>query len=229
MRGILPRMSVKATAATLITALVLGFIIFNFENWLEWKGLDSVFIDAEKSVAGADWSVWAVIVAFMTSSFMTGFAIAALIFGFWDIAVRATKRMLGIDRRETANERLQEVANRVKTNFLVVGNAHLNHHYISELRKIAHNFSSEKNTLTAINAIQFFYDHIFDNLDREKKVRIKTPKEESLRSGRDIAETLEKFAKASPRRRDRACSEALNRVELELLQPPPNTGGKIRL
>ena len=80
----LVRMPIKRIIATLISALVLGFIIFNFESWLEWKGLDTVFIDAETSVSEMSLPIWSQINAFIVSNFMTGFALAALVFGFWD-------------------------------------------------------------------------------------------------------------------------------------------------
>ena len=43
-------MSPKRIALTVIGTLVLGFIVFNFENWLEGHGWNNIFTDFEQMV-----------------------------------------------------------------------------------------------------------------------------------------------------------------------------------
>jgi len=92
-------MSPKRIALTIIGALVLGFIVFNFENWLEGHGWNNIFTDFEQTVKKMDFSltgIWDAINAFMISDFAIGLLIGGLIFTFWDPIARYGKSLFGV-------------------------------------------------------------------------------------------------------------------------------------
>ncbi len=93
-------MSAKRIIATAIGLPVVVAFGINFENWLVSKKLDDVFTDAEESVSAMESQAWDQINAFMASDFMVGFALAALIFGFWDWIARQPLEVWRRVRRE---------------------------------------------------------------------------------------------------------------------------------
>lgn len=93
-------MSIRRIVAAVLSLLVAGFVVFNFENWLEGHGWNDLFTDIEKSVTVMDPAfsppeILNSINAFMISDFAVGFAIGALIFAFWDPVSRYSMNLVG--------------------------------------------------------------------------------------------------------------------------------------
>ncbi len=100
-------MSTKRIIIAVFGALVLGFIGFNFENWLAGHGWNDLITDFEKEVKQVEWSwsaIWNGVNAFMISDFAIGLAIGGLVFAFWDPVARYGESLLGLSSSTPANE-----------------------------------------------------------------------------------------------------------------------------
>lgn len=72
-------MSIKRIVAGVLGALVIGFVILNFEGWLAYHSLDNLFTDFETKVREMDFSLtWAEIGSAINRFMISDFAMAWL-------------------------------------------------------------------------------------------------------------------------------------------------------